>query len=143
LGYDLDLAITTTKLGNNWVVNWVDRTNKTIIAATAVALNTEESLENLALREILLLLWTVFYLDNGKYDVCCNKGLWNSLWKMCGSKLKLTLVTILNLTLQSVLIMRQGQESHSSYCTTVATAARNASITFGLNTQVSSATKLS
>jgi len=49
---DLIGPLPTTKLGNNWIVTWVDRTTKTIIAAVAKALTSKETLAQLTFREI-------------------------------------------------------------------------------------------
>jgi len=42
----------TTELGNNWIVTWVDRTTKTIVAAAAAAATSKETLARLTFREI-------------------------------------------------------------------------------------------
>jgi len=86
---DLIGPLPTTKLGNNWIVTWVDRTTKTIVAAVAKALTSKETLARLTFREICCRFGLPLNLtmDN---DVRFNNGLWKSLWKMCGSKLKFT-----------------------------------------------------
>jgi len=49
---DLIGSLPTTKLGNNWIVTWVDRTTKTIVAAAAKAPTSKETLARLTFREI-------------------------------------------------------------------------------------------
>jgi len=41
---DLIGPLPTTKLGNNWIVTWVDRTTKTIVGAAAKAPTSKETL---------------------------------------------------------------------------------------------------
>jgi len=87
--YTIDMIgpLPTTKLGNNRIVTWADQTTKTIVTAVAAPPTSKETLTRLTFREIcchfgLLLNLT---MDN---NVRFNNGLWKSLWKMCGSKLK-------------------------------------------------------
>jgi len=51
---DLIGPLPTTKLGNNWIVTWVDRTTKTIVTATTKALTYKETLAQLTFREIFV-----------------------------------------------------------------------------------------
>jgi len=51
---DLIGPLPTTKLGNNWIVTWVDRTTKTIVAAATKALTYKETLAQLTFREIFV-----------------------------------------------------------------------------------------
>ena len=85
---DMIGPLPTTKLGNNWIVTWVDRITKTIVAAAAAAPTSKETLR-LTFREICCRFGLPLNLtmDN---DVQFNNGLWKSLWKMCGSKLTFT-----------------------------------------------------
>jgi len=85
---DMIGPLKTTKLGNNWIVIWVDQTTKTIVAAAAAAPTSKETLR-LTFREICCRFGLPLNLtmDN---DVQFNNGLWKSLWKMCGSKLTFT-----------------------------------------------------
>jgi len=79
----------TTKLGNNWIVTWVDQTTKTIVAAAAVAPTSKETLTRLTFREICCRFGLPLNLTMDNV-VWFNNGLWKSLWKMCGNKLKFT-----------------------------------------------------
>jgi len=76
---DMDLIgpLPTTKLGNNWIVTWVDRTTKTIVAAAAKAPTSKETLARLTFREICCWFGLPLNLtmDN---DVRFNNGLWKS-----------------------------------------------------------------
>jgi len=86
---DMIGPLPTTKLGNNWVVTWVDQTTKTIVTAAAAAPTSKETLARLTFQEICCHFGLPLNLtmDN---DVRFNNGLWKSLWKMCGSQIKFT-----------------------------------------------------
>ena len=135
----------TTQLGNNWIVTWVDRTTKTIVAAAAAAPTSKEFLARLTFREICCRFGLPLNLtmDN---DVRFNNGLWKNLWTMCGSKLKFTS----SYHPQADPAERANRQVMEALRAAVATVAQYEEwdlalprITFGLNTHVSTATKLS
>ena len=71
----------TTKLGNNWVVTWIDWTTKAIVTDAAAAPTSKETLARLTFREICCRFGLPLNLtmDN---DVRFNNGLWKILRKM-------------------------------------------------------------
>jgi len=79
-----------TKLGNKWIVTWVDQSTKTIVAAADAGFTFKETLARLTFRETCCRFGLPLNLtmDN---DVRFNNRLWKSLLKMCGSKLQFTL----------------------------------------------------
>ena len=142
---DMIGPLPTNKLGNTWIVIWVDRTNKTIVAAAAAAPTSKETLARLTFREICCRFGLPLNLtmDN---DVRFNNGLWKSLWKMCGSKLKFTS----SYHPQADPAERANRQVMEALRAAVATVAQYDEwdlalphITFGLNTHVSTATKVS
>ena len=142
---DLIGPLPTTKLGNNWIVTWVDRTTKTIVAAAAKAPTSTETLARLTFREICCRFGLPLNLtmDN---DVRFNNGLWKSLWKMCGSKLKFTS----GYHPQADPAERANRQVMEALRAAVATVVQYDEwdlalphITFGLNTHISTTTKLS
>jgi len=138
---DLIGPLPTTKLGNNSIVTWVDQTTKTIVATAAKALTSKETLARLTFQEILCRFGLPLNLtmDN---DVRFNNGLWKSLWKMCWSKLKFTF-SYLPQADPAERANRQVMEALRAAVATVAQYDEWAHITFGLNTHISTTTKLS
>jgi len=142
---DMIGPLPTTKLGNNWIVTLVDWTTKTIVAAAAAAPTSKGTLARLTFREICCCFGLPLNLtmDN---DVRFNNGLWTSLWKMCGSKLKFTS----SYHPQADPAERAYRQVMEKLRAVVATVAQYDEwdlalphITFGLNTHVSTATKVS
>jgi len=93
---DSVLPLPATKSGHTWIVTWVDRTSKMIVAAAAK--EGQMSSEALA----LMTFWDICYrfglplhltIDN---DVKFVSSLWQSLWNLCGGNCDSRLVTILN-----------------------------------------------
>jgi len=87
---DLIGSLPTTKLGHEWIVTWVDRTSKTIVAAPAHSDRTSaEDIAALLLKEICCRfgLPVTLTMDN---DVHFVGAVWRALWKLCGTKLKFT-----------------------------------------------------
>ena len=132
----------TTKLGNNWIVTWVDWTTKTIVAAAAAAPTSKETLARLTFRETCCHFGLPLNLTMD-HDVRFNNGLWKSLWKMCGSKLKFTS----SYHSQADPAERANRQVREALRAAVATVAQHDEwdltlphITFGLNTHVSTAT---
>ena len=140
---DMIGPLSTTKLGNNWIVTCVDQTTKTIVAAAAAASTSKETLARLTFREICCCFGLPLDLtmDN---DVWFNNGL--CLWKMCGSKLKFTLTY----HPQAVPAQRAIQQVREALRAAVATVAQYDEwdlalphITFGLDTYISTTAKVS
>jgi len=81
----------TNKSGNhdNWILTWMDRTTKTIVASAAQPLHRKRHWHDwLSERFVVDLAYNWNWpLDN---DVCFDNGLWKSLWKMCSGKLNFT-----------------------------------------------------
>jgi len=142
---DMIGPLPTTKLGNNWIVTWVDRTTKTIVAAAAAAPTSKETLARFTFREICCRFGLPLNLTMDT-DVRFNNGLWTSLWKMCGSKLKFTS----SYHPQADPAERANRQVMEALRAAVATVAQYDEwdltlphITFGLNTHFSTATKVS
>jgi len=79
-----------SKDGNEWIVTWVDRTSKTIVAAAAAHKHTSaKDLARLTFKEICCRfgLPQNLTMDN---DVRFVSSLWKSLWHICGTKLHFT-----------------------------------------------------
>jgi len=142
---DMIGPLPTTKLGNNWIVTWVDWTTKTIVAAAAAAPTTKETLARLTFWEICCLFGLPLNLTRDN-DVQFNNGLWKSLWKMCGSKLKFTS----SYHPHADPAERANRQVKEALRAAVATVAQYDEwdlalphITFGHNTHVSTDTKVS
>ena len=103
---DLIGPLPATKNGHTWIVTWVDRTSKMIVAAAAKeGQMSSEALAIMTFREICCRFKLPLHLtiDN---DVKFVSALWQSLWNLCGTKLASRLVTILNPTRLNGLIGR-------------------------------------
>jgi len=87
---DLIGPMPRSKDGNEWIVTWVDRTLKTIVATAAAHKHTSaEDLARLTFKEICYQfgLPQNLTMDN---DVRFVSSLWKSLWHICGTKLRFT-----------------------------------------------------
>jgi len=86
---DLIGPMPQSKDGNEWIVTWVDRTSKTIVAAAAAHKHiSAEDLAVLTLRRFVGFgLPQNLTMDN---DVRFVSSLWKSLWHICGTKLRFT-----------------------------------------------------
>jgi len=79
-----------SKDGIEWIVTWVDRTSKTIVAAARAHKNiSAEDLAKLTCKEIFCRFGIPrnLTMDN---DVRFVSSLWKSLWHICGTKLRFT-----------------------------------------------------
>ena len=79
-----------TKSGHTWIVTWVDRTSKMIVAAAAKeGQMSSEALALMTFREICCRFGLPLHLtiDN---DAKFVSALWQSLWNLCGTKLRFT-----------------------------------------------------
>jgi len=87
---DLIGPMPRSKDGNEWIVTWVDRTSKKIVAAAAAHKHTSaKNLAKLTFKEICCRfgLPQNLTMDN---DVRFVSSLWKSLWHICGTKLRFT-----------------------------------------------------
>jgi len=143
---DLIGPLPKTKQGHEWIVTWVDRTSKTIVAAAAKEGSTSaQDLAIMTFREICCRfgLPATLTMDN---DVRFVSSLWKSLWHLCGTKLKFTS----SYNPQSDPAERANRQVLEALRAAVATVvqydewdAALPHITFGLNSHVSAATKVS
>jgi len=87
---DLIGPMPRSKDGNEWIVTWVDRTSKTIVAAAAAHKNiSAEDLAKLTFKEICCRFGPPQNLTTDN-DVRFVSSLWKSLWLICGTKLRFT-----------------------------------------------------
>jgi hypothetical protein len=87
---DLIGPLPPIKKGHKWIVTWVDRTSKMIVATAAADGHvTSEKLALLTFKEICCRFCFPLNLmmDN---DVKFVNSLWQSLWQLCGTKLCFT-----------------------------------------------------
>jgi len=87
---DLIRPLPATKSGHTWIVTWVDRTSKMMVAAAAKEGQiSSEALALMTFREICCRFGLPLHLtiDN---DVKFVSSLWQSLWNLCGTKLRFT-----------------------------------------------------
>jgi len=87
---DLVGPLPPTKKGRTWIVTWVDRTSKMIVAAAAAdGQMTSEKLALMTFKEICCRFGLPLNLimDN---DIKFVSSLWQSLWQLCGTKLRFT-----------------------------------------------------
>ena len=143
---DLIGPLPVTKGGNEWIVTWVDRTSKTIVAAAALESGTSA-------KDLALLTFT---------NICCRFGLpvnltmdndprftsdlWKCLWVLCGTRLRFTS----SYNPQSDPAERANRQVLEALRAAVATVVQYDEwdlalphITFGLNNHVSAATQVS
>ena len=79
-----------SKDGNEWIVTWVDRTSKKIVAAAAAHKHTSaKNLAKLTFKEICCRFGLPQNLTMDD-DVRFVSSLWKSLWHICGTKLRFT-----------------------------------------------------
>ena len=143
---DLIGLLPKTKQGHEWIVTWVDRTSKTIVAAAAKdGATSAQHLAILTFRKICCRfgLPVTLTMDN---DVRFVSSLWKSLWHLCGTKLKFT--SSYNPQLDPA--ERANRQVLEALRAAVATVvqydewdAALPHITFSLNSHVSAATKVS
>jgi len=143
---DLVGPLPPTKKGHTWIVTWVDRTSKMIVAAAAAdGQMTSEKLALMTFKEICCRFGLPLNLTMD-IDVKFVSSLWQSLWQLCGTKPRFTS----SYNPQSNLVERANRQVLEALRAAVATVVQYdewdevlAHITFGLNSHVSSATKLS
>jgi len=143
---DLIGPLPTTKLGHEWIMTWVDRTSKTIVAAPAHSDRTSaEDIAALTFKEISCRfgLPLTLTMDN---DVRFVGAVWRALWKLCGTKLKFTS----SYNPQSDPAERANRQVLEGVRAAVATVVQYDEwdltlphITFGLNSHISAATGVS
>ena len=145
---DLVGPLPPTKKGHTWKVTWVDRTSKMIVAAAAAdGQTTSEQLALLTFKEICCRFGLPLNLtmDNNVKFV---SSLWQSLWQLCGTELRCTS----SYNPQSDPVDRANCQTRILEALRVAVATvvqynewdeALPHVTFGLNTHVSSATKVS
>jgi len=142
---DLVGPLPPTKKGHTWIVTWVDRTSKMIVAAAAAdGQMTSEKLTLMTFKEICCRFGLPLNLimDN---DIKFVSSLWQSLWQLCGTKLRFTS----SYNPQSDPAERANHQLLEALRAAVATVVQYDEwdealphVTFGLNTHVSSATKV-
>jgi hypothetical protein len=143
---DLIGPLPATKSGHTWIVTWVDRTSKMIVAAAAKeGQMSSEALALMTFRKICCRFGLPLHLtiDN---DVKFVSALWQSLWNLCGTKLRFTS----SYNPQSDPAERANRQVLEALRAAVATVVQYDEwdealphVTFGLNTHMSTATKVS
>jgi len=143
---DLIGPMARSKDGNEWIVTWVDRTSKTIVAVAAAHKHTSaEDLTTLTFKEICCRfgLPQNLTMDN---DVLFVSSLWKSLWYICGTKLRFTS----SYHPQADPAERANRQVLEALRAAVATVVQYDEwdralpyVTFGLNNHVSTATRMS
>jgi len=143
---DLIGPMPRSKDGNEWIVTWMDRTSKTIVAAAAAHKHTSaEDLARLTFKEICCRfgLPQNLTMDN---DVRFVSSLWKSLWHICSTKLCFT-SSYHSQADPAERANRQVLEALRAAVTTVVQYDEwdraLPHITFGLNNHVSTATHMS
>ena len=134
------------KLGHEWIVTWVDRKSKTIVAAPVHSDRTSaEDIAALTFKEISCRfgLPLTLTMDN---DVRFVGAVWRALWKLCGTKLKFTS----SYNPQSDPAERANQQVLEGLRAALATVVQYDEwdlallyITFGLNSHIRAATGVS
>jgi len=90
LAMDLISPLPATKSGHTWIVTWVDRTSKMIVAAAAKEGQiSSEALALMTFREIFCRVRLPLHQTINN-DVKFVSALWQSLWDLCGTKLRFT-----------------------------------------------------
>jgi len=87
---DLVGPLPPTKKGHTWIVTWVDRTSKMIVAAAAAdGQMTSKKLALMTFKEICCHFGLPLNLTMDT-DVKFVSSLWQSLWQLCRTKLRFT-----------------------------------------------------
>jgi len=131
---------------SSWIVTWVDRTSKMIVAAAAKeGRMSSEALALLTFLEICCRFGLQLHLKINN-DVKFVTSLWQSLWNLCGTKLRFAS----SYNPQSDPAKRANQQVLEALQAAVVKVvqynewdAALPHITFGLNTHVGTATKVS
>jgi len=143
---DLIGPLPASTKGNTWILTWVDRTSKTIVAVAAA--DTDMSSKAIALltfREICCCFGLPLNLtmDN---DVNFVSSLWKSLWHLCGTKVRFTF----SYNSQSDPAEHANRQLLEALRAAVATVSQYDEwddalphVTFGLNAHMTAVTKVS